>query len=229
MNVRMTIRFAHTLTMGLILVASIAMAASGPDVSDELPPVAPTEDEMARLKQGDLLIETVQSDSGQGAARLRALMHSPASTVWDVIRSCELAAVYVDGLEYCEVLEGRPDYSKTHQIVDKGWSSPRVDYIFEATLEPHRSMVFKLVEGNLKKMQGYWYLEETPDGLLVTHQLSVRPQFPAPRWLVKRFLTRGTADLLACIRRLAEGSISPALKRADIKRCPGDPARAESG
>jgi len=151
-------------------------------------------------------------------------MHTPARIVWDVIQSCDYAAVYVDGLKHCEVLERRPEYSKTHQIVDKGWSSPRLDYIFEATHQPVRSMAFKLVEGNLKEMQGYWYLEETADGLLVTHQLSIRPKFPAPRWLVKRFLTRSTADLLACIRGLADGSGSSELNRADIKRCPGDPS-----
>jgi len=191
--------------------------------------LVPGTEEMAKLQRGEVLAGQVNSDNKQGAATIRALMHTSPKAVWEAIVSCDLAGVYVDGLEYCEVLESRPDYARTRQVVDKGWSSPRLDFIFEAFREPYRSMKFQLVEGNLKQMEGQWQLEQLPEGLLVTHEIRVKPEYPVPRWLLRRIMMRGTSDLVACIRALAGGSGASESRAADLARCPGDPALDDSG
>jgi hypothetical protein len=221
----------HKLTRGhnLVIATLVAGLFIPRMVYSEFTEIIPGEEEMAKLKRGEVLAGRVNSDDKQGAATIRALMDTTAKSVWEVIVSCELAGVYVDGLEYCEVLESRPDYARTRQVVDKGWSSPRLDFIFEAFREPYRSMKFQLVEGNLKQMEGQWQLEQLPEGLLVTHEIRVKPEYPVPRWLLRRIMMRGTSDLVACIRALAGGSGAPEARAVDLDRCPGDPAPDDSG
>ncbi len=196
--------------------ADTELTALAPEISP------PDEDEMERLIRGEILRKRVESDGSKGAAVLQVMMFTDAQAVWEIIVSCQQAMIYVDGLEVCEVLDDQRHYTRTHQIVDRGWPSPRLDYVFEADRQPHLFMVFRLVEGNLKEMQGFWRFDQLDDGLLVSHAVSIRPKTPAPRWLVRRIMMRGMTDLLTCIRGLAEGSGTEQQRDSDLASCPGD-------
>jgi hypothetical protein len=60
---------------------------------------------------------------------------------------------------------------------------------------------------------------ETAAGTLVEHELQIRPAAPVPRFLLRRNLERNMPDLLACVRALADGSGTEALRRSDLARC----------
>lgn len=153
---------------------------------------------------------------------MQMLVRAPVQAVWAVIVSCELAFRFVEGLQRCEVLEDSGDRALVHQVVDRGWLTPRLDFVFETLRQPWDRIDFRLVEGNVKAMEGSWRFEETPAGTLVDYEIRLRPQAPVPSFLVRRKIGRTMPDLLACVRGLAEGTGSDARRQQDLSRCAGE-------
>lgn len=176
---------------------------------------------LARLEADEVVAQEATGDSQGGSARMQLLVQAPAQAVWSVIISCELAFRFVEGLQHCEVLEDTGDRALVRQVVDRGWLMPRLDFVFESLRWPWDQIDFRLVEGNLKAMEGSWRFEETAAGTLVDYEISLRPQAPAPGFLVRRNLSRTMPDLLACVRGLAGGSGTEERLRQDLGRCAG--------
>lgn len=176
---------------------------------------------MARLRAGEWILNTDVEEANGAAASILLFFRAPAERIWAIIISCDYAMSWVDGLEYCEVLEDRGDYALTRQVVDKGWVSPRIDYTFEIFRNPFHSMQLKLKSGNLKVFQGSWEFSSLPDGVLLRHTLALQPNFPVPRWLVRRTLTHDMPDMMLCLRGLADGSGSELASAEERRKCPG--------
>ena len=183
-------------------------------------------DQLNKLLAGEVVPHAVESGKAGGSARMKILARAPAESIWSVIISCEKAFMFVDGLEVCEVIEDNGDRALVHQVVKRGWPIPIQDFVFESLRNPHTEMSFRLVEGNLKAMEGAWQFDETAQGTLVDYQISVQPAIAAPKFIVRRNIEKGMPDLLACIRGLAGGSLSEDQARKDLQRCPGE---AEAG
>jgi len=175
----------------------------------------------ARLLAGDIIAREAAGDTAGALVRMQMWVHAPARAVWDVIVSCELAFAFVDGLRDCAVLDDTGERALVRQVVDQGWLTPTYDFVFESLRTPYLRIDVHLVEGNLRELDGRWTFNEGPAGTLVDYQLRIQPSVPAPRFLVRRNLNRGTPDMLACIRGLAGGSGSPERERQDLERCPG--------
>ena len=208
---------------GLALCLAIGLSLPGSGASETSGITMPDAAGMDTLRAGGWILENVTSSEKGAAAGILILMHAPVEQVWGVIVSCRYAEAFVAGLEYCEVLEDTGDYALTHQVADKGWAAPQMDYTFETRRQPWQSMAFHLVSGNLKVLQGTWEFQPLPEGLLVRHYLELRPSVPVPRWLVRRNLNKDLPDMMQCIRGLADGSGSPERHAADLEKCPGDP------
>lgn len=181
---------------------------------------------MARLRGGEVVVEETRLDDSGGSVRVKVLVDAPAETVWRVISSCAHARRYLHGMEECEVLVDKPSRALTHHVVDPGWMAPKMDYRFETRRQPYRRMDIELTEGNLRQMSGYWLLEPVDSGLLLEHEVSIKPQAPVPRWLVRRKLKGDLPEMMACIRGLAGGSLSPEVAVSDEAACqkrPGGP------
>ncbi len=174
---------------------------------------------MERLKAGEVVVEETRLDDQGGSVRAMALSQANAETTWRVIADCGDARRYVHGLEFCEVLIDEPDQALTHHVVDPGWLVPKMDFRFETRRHPYHRMDFKLTEGNLKKMQGFWLFASIEPGLLIIHELHIQPRAPAPRWLVRRKLSQDLPQMLACIRGLSGGSLSDDLRDSDLASC----------
>ena len=176
---------------------------------------------LERLKAGEVILETTRTDESGGAAKIAVFIQAPVEAIWDVIYSCENAFIFLDGLKLCEVLEQTSEYTITRQVVKKGWLIPKQDYSFRTLREPFKHAEFELVEGNLEVMEGSWDFIAMPQGVVVTHEIRVKPEVPAPRFVVRRLMRKGMPEMLACIRGLAGGSVSADQKIADLGLCPG--------
>ncbi len=214
----------HAIAWFLIgcLVLLPVMAASQRDWPASPEPNQPDDDTMASLSAGEVLVESTHTDESGGAARVQALFRASPETIWAYVGSCEHNFEFVDGLKECRVLNANERYARTWQVVKKKWFLPRTEYTFEALREPHSVMLFRLVEGDLRKMEGSWQFESVEDSpyTLVTYELQVQPKLPAPHWLMRRTMMKDMPDLLACLRSLANASGSAELLAADRKRCP---------
>ena len=183
---------------------------------------APDPETLARLVAGEIVAFDTKSDKSGGSAHMQILAQASARAIWDVIISCDLAFVFVDGLTYCNVLEEAEDRALVHQVVKQGWPIPTQDFTFESLRQPFTEIEFRLVEGNLKAMEGYWRFMAIPEGTLVDYEVRIQPEIPAPRFIVRRNIKKGMPDLLACVRGLADGSADEDQQKADLARCPGD-------
>jgi Polyketide cyclase / dehydrase and lipid transport len=176
---------------------------------------------MALLRAGEWILNKDLEDANGATASIVLFFRAPAERIWGIIISCDYAMSWVDGLEYCEVLQDRGDYALIRQVVDKGWASPRIDYTFEVFRIPFQTMQLKLKSGNLKTFQGSWDFTSLPDGVLLRYTLALQPEFPVPRWLVRQTLTHDMPDMMLCLRGLAQGSGSDSASASERRRCPG--------
>ncbi len=212
--------FLRFLVICLILIPASAPAQQDWPASPE--PNRLNDETLASLSAGDVLVENTRTDESGGAARVQALFKASPETIWSYISSCEHNFEFVDGLKDCRVLYADERYARTWQVVKKTWFTPRTEYTFEALRQPHTVMIFRLVEGDLKKMEGSWQFEpvEASGYTLVTHEAQVQPKLPSPRWLMRKVMMKDMPDMLACLRSLANASGSPEQLVSDRKRCP---------
>lgn len=180
---------------------------------------------LEELLAGQVVVEETHLDERGGSVRVEVLVQAPAQAVWKVIGNCEKARRYLVGMESCEVLLDQPDRAVTHHVVDPGFLLPKMDYTFETIRRPYSDMQFELVEGTFKKMDGYWRLKSTEDGLVVEHELRIRPKMPVPNWVVRRKLKTDLPRMMTCIRGLSGGSPSPEMERSDMDSCEGPAAQ----
>lgn len=179
-----------------------------------------------QLANGEIVLLDADSSQAGGSARVQALVQAPVESVWNVIASCELSFVFVDGLKQCQVIEDFDNRALVHQVVKRGMLVPTQDFVFESLREPYHEIRFSLVEGSLKEMEGKWKFSETPEGVLIDYSIRVRPVFPVPGFIVSWVMRKGMPDLIACIRGLADGSGSPDRNKNDLERCRGEKAPA---
>jgi len=174
-----------------------------------------------RLLAGEVITSDLARGEAGASVRMQLLVQAPAQAVWEVVVSCKLAYAFVDGLRACEVLEDSGDRALVRQTVRQGWLIPDYEYVFESLRRPYERIDVRLVEGNLKILDGEWTFGESAAGTLVEHRIRIQPSLPAPEFLVRRNLRHGMPDMLACIRGLADGSGSAERRVLDLRRCAG--------
>lgn len=172
-----------------------------------------------RLRGGEIVLQDTRTDEAGGAGKAQVFVYAEARAFWDVIVSCELAFVFVDGMRECDVLADTGDRAVVHQVIKKHWLLPKIEYSFESQRRPYKEMTFELIEGDLDIMEGSWRFTPAPEGVLVEYQARIKPSFPVPRWLIRRTIRKDTPDLIACIRGLANGSGSEQRLKSDLERC----------
>ena len=207
----------HSLTLLILIVVTgtqVCVAASS-DLND---------DDVARLKRGEILLQTIHADKSGGAARVTALFHSNADSVWDVIGYCKYEFIYVRGLKECEMLKGDQFQMTMHHRLRNSWYTPTLDFTFEARREPGGNGQAHLVDGDLKVLEGQWKLIPLADKnhVIVVHEIRIQPKIPAPKWLVRRSLRKDLPGMLACIRGLARASGNQRHIEDDLEQCPGE-------
>jgi len=202
----------------LVLVASLL----APLFSQAREAPLPDLETMSRLRQGEIVAESIRVDEKGGAVKASLMIWAPVEAIWATVYSCENAFIFLAGLEICEVIEDDGVDTVTRQVINKGWPVPRQDYNFRTHRIPFTRADIHLVEGKLKFMHASWEYIKMPEAVVVIYKVRLAPDFPAPRFLVRRALKNGMTRLLACVRGLAGGSESAEREKEDLDHCPGD-------
>jgi len=207
------------------LFRALCLCLAGTAAAWAVEPWDPTqwsEQQWRDLMAGEAVVEYTRTEESGGAARVSVIMRTPAERLWAVLLSCDRSFDYVDGMRACKVLEQGLHHERIRQAVKKTWFLPQLDYVIEFERQPWSVIDFHRVEGDLKLLQGGWRFRDLSDGagLLVSHEIRVQPNFPVPRWLVRRTLANDLPDMLRCLRYLAAGSFDPAQAVADQRACP---------
>jgi len=182
------------------------------------------DNDMARLKRGEVLLQTIQDEKPGTAARVTALFQTNAQAIWDIIGYCKYEYIYMQGLKYCEMLDGDQFHMTMRHRIRNSWYTPTLDFTFEANREPGGDGEAHLIDGDLKILEGSWKFSPLADdnSVIVTHEIRIQPKLPAPAWLVRRNLQRDLPAMMACIRGLARASGGDDQIERDLKQCPGE-------
>ena len=184
-------------------------------------------EELARLKRGEILLQSIHNEKPGGAARVTALLHTSNDEVWKILGYCKYEMIYVKGLKFCEMLHG-DEYKMTVQHrLRNSWYAPTLDFVFSASRDSSDTGKATLVSGDLKVFEGQWnlYPMESESGVIAVHEIRIQSRFPAPKWLIRHTLQNDLPDMMACIRGLAAASGTDRHIQRDLKRCPGDVAQ----
>jgi hypothetical protein len=108
--------------------------------------------------------------------------------------------------------------------IRNSWYTPTLDFTFEANREPGGNGQARLIDGNLRVLEGEWKLFPLTDdnSIIVVHEIRIQTRIPVPKWLVRRTLKKDLPAMLACIRGLARASGGKIHIENDLKQCPGD-------
>lgn len=175
--------------------------------------------DLKMLRAGGVVVEEIRQGASDGAVRISILIQAPAEHIWNVISQCSQAYRYLEGLQACEILVDEPERALTRHVLDTGVMAPELDYTFETLRHPFHRMDVVLVAGNLRRMEGYWQFLPFESGVLLEHEILIRPKTPAPRWLVRKKLNKDLPKMMLCIRGLAGGSPNAEAERADLAAC----------
>ncbi len=188
-----------------------------------------SEEELARLKSGEILIQTIHADKPGAAARVTALMHTSANEVWSILGYCKYELIYVRGLKLCEILNGDQFQMTVHHRVRSSWYTPTLDFVFAASRDSTGNGKAKLISGDLKVLDAQWKLDQSKSGssVIVVHEIRIQSKLPAPKWLIRRTFHNDLPNMMACIRGLADASGTDRHIQRDLKRCPGDVAQLD--
>lgn len=207
-------------------VVSAAPAEGVADWASEPPRPTPGPAALERLRDGEVLVETVREDEKGGAARVQAVFRGNPREAWDTLQDCEANFLFVDGLKECELIESDTYRAVTRQVLKRSWYLPRATVVFETARQPYRWLRIRQLNGDFRDMNGYWRFDPGPDQaqfpeeFIVTHLVQVQPRTPAPRWLVRRMLKKDLPEALACLRWRVGASPGEAAARADRSGCP---------
>lgn len=181
----------------------------------------PDQETLDRMGNGEILLLDTPKDTAAETIRVQAIFYAAPKVIEEVIISCEQKFTYVGGLKTCEVIEDEGGRVLIHQVVKKNWYAPTLDFVYESLRYPNDGVHFKLVDGNLKTMEGAWQFTATSAGLLVNYELRVTLSIPVPASFMKNDIQKDMLNLVACIRALAGGSGSKEQKKEDRGRCQG--------
>ena len=187
-------------------------------------PINLSDEELARLTRGEILLQIVRDDKPGAAARVTALFHADSQAIWDIIGYCKYEFIYMRGLKSCEMLDGDQFHMTMRHRIRNSWYTPTLDFTFEANREPGGDGEAHLIDGDLKILEGSWKLSPVANenSVIVVHEIRIQPKLPSPEWLVRRNLQRDLPDMMACIRGLAMASEDIGHIDSDLNRCPGE-------
>ncbi|XP_055817991.1 uncharacterized protein LOC129887062 isoform X2 [Solanum dulcamara] len=114
---------------------------------------------------------------GKNRRRIRSKIAVKASlqNVWKVITNYERLADFIPGLAVCQLLEKEPNFARLLQIGEQDlafglkFNAKGVIDCYEKDLEDlpigqRRDIEFKMVEGDFKKFEGKWSIEQCKTG-----------------------------------------------------------------
>ena len=131
-----------------------------------------TSQEQSALRQGQVLL------SGKdGSYTARVMANGSTETAWAVLTDYDHFANFLPGIESSQLLESSGNQRRFEQVnVIRIFPITHRERTVIAASETYPSKIsFSQVEGDLKKLQGSWYITGAGSQVMITHQVVVEP------------------------------------------------------
>ena len=180
---RFQLRFQLNQSLALallpLLVTPLAVQPSRPaqplSLSSSQRPIqiALTSQEQSDLRQGKVLL------SGQdGSYTARVMANGSIETAWAVLTDYDHFANFLPGVESSQLLESSGSQRKFEQVnVIRIFPITHRERTVISAAETYPSKIsFSQVEGDLKTLQGAWYITGAGSQVMITHQVMIEPR-----------------------------------------------------
>ncbi len=131
-----------------------------------------TSQEQAALRQGQVLL------SGQdGSYTARVMANGSVDTAWTVLTDYDNFANFLPGVESSQLLESSGSQHQFEQVnVIRIFPITHRERTVISASETYPSKIaFSQVQGDLRKLQGAWYITGAGSQVMITHQVVVEP------------------------------------------------------
>ncbi len=134
--------------------------------------IALTNQEQAALRQGRVLIS---GDEGNYTARVMA--NGSVDTAWAVLTDYDNFSSFLPGVESSHLIDSNGNQRTFEQVnVIRIFPITHRERIVISASETYPSKIsFSQLDGDLKKLQGAWYVTGAGDQVMITHQVVVEP------------------------------------------------------
>jgi ribosome-associated toxin RatA of RatAB toxin-antitoxin module len=152
---------------------------------------------------GPVVSVTPGSGKIDGEVMASMIVAAPAAAIYSALTECAKAPEVFPSLKSCRVVESQAGQSwdiREHKVAS--WASflPDMRTVFRSEYVPNRSIVFRLVAGDLQHLDGGWQLEPVNGGTRVTYEARVGFNAFIPGFLVRQSLTADVPKFMAAIR-----------------------------
>ena len=165
--------------------------------------------ETQRISEGQVVLRAnLDSTQRRGTVRAAVRIEAPPEVVFRMLTHCADALEYVPHLEQCRVRDQAADGSwvVVEQVIDFGWYTPSIQWVFRSEVEPNRRITFRQLSGDFKANEGVWEIEPTADGAttLLLYQAYIDPPGFVPNWLARSTFRRELPQMMSGLRKRCE-------------------------
>ena len=166
-----------------------------------------SEADRSQLADGEVLVRTEGKGKDRHVEAAILIDATPAQT-WAVMVDCDAAPEFTPNMKRCEILEEDPEgnWNIIEHEVKYSWLTPKTVYRFRADYIEPEHIRFERVSGDLRRLEGDWYLSpwENDEKVLVTYSVILDPGMLVPNFMARRALRKDLPDVLKALRTRVE-------------------------
>jgi hypothetical protein len=147
--------------------------------------------------------EVVQSGPRAYRARGSFVVATPASAAWEAIADYDAIPRVAPSVRRSRVVRRAGDtvYVEQEGVASAFFFSKQLRLLLEVVERPPGKITFRDLAGrDFKSYEGFWTIEETPDGLRVSYGLDVERGFAAPDFIARPFFRKQAESLMTAMR-----------------------------
>ena len=164
--------------------------------------------QIAKLAAGETLLLSHRPDEeGKNAddrfVTTARYFRGSRERIWEAINDKENAAAFIDGVLESKVIEREGNRILVEQRTRVGGPKGDYRYRLEHVLTPMSRAIFTYEGGELKDVEGGWWIFDGPDGetFLVVYSLRIDAGFFAPQSLVRSGMKKSMPKTMDAIAR----------------------------
>ena len=195
----MKIILLKTIFLTLLLSCNFGLA-------DEGESYMPDEKQRQQILAGKVISIPVNTDDKGGTVWGAIKVDAQAEDIFNSIVYCNGGTSAHKTMRNCKTIEKDAEHEIAEHQIKYHWLVPRQIYRFRGDYEGFTRIRFRVLDGDLKKLDGGWDLFpiENSDGYLVRYYATIQPKFPTPRWIIRKSLKKEIPAMLKIMKDLSE-------------------------
>lgn len=184
----------------------VLLLHSGTVLADDGELYLPNEQQRQKILAGEVISIPVHTDEKGGTVWGAIRIDAPARDIFNSIVYCNGKTSAHKTMRNCKTIEKDAEHEIAEHQIKYHWLVPRQKYLFRGDYTGFTRIRFRVLEGDLKKLDGGWDLFpiENTGAYLVRYYATIQPRLPTPKWLIRKSLKKEIPAMLKVMKELSE-------------------------